>query len=525
MSDSVAIGRLAVRWAVPAESGPDTGGGGAVRREALVAALLDGPLEDALSDVGTAPGEEVCVRVVAVPEVCLGFSLPDAALVQAWSRAIGSAVAQALRDGGSTQGVVRYRSRSHAAVDLAVGCLTGEMGRVWAWRQLGLWPDGLGDGGPGSGGGGLPSGVAGHVARTLEERPGLVVPVLVRLAETGRLESAVAAFGAAGLRTLAAAAWRSAGGGGLPVPAAVFGRPRPPAAARGGHTGLPPQGQPAAALVAGSRLAASLAAGPRFAPDMYGTWAALVVLESEPASVGTGTAGASLVAAVAFALGPDNPHWPGPGRRSAVAPTAAEAAVVPTAAEAGGPGEDSVPPAAAAGTEADAGQGVRTAWAGLLFCLHVVGELDVPGRMAATDGGQSGGLRAALYALGCEIAALATTPEPPETGDAALMAFCGLAAGGGQGAPEASEGLRSAVRFEARRVAAELSRRVAPDDADAAAVLARVCRRRARIVCDPGWTDVVLDLDAVDTDVRRAGLDLDPGYLPWLGCVVRFRYA
>ena len=24
--------------------------------------------------------------------------------------------------------------------------------------------------------------------------------------------------------------------------------------------------------------------------------------------------------------------------------------------------------------------------------------------------------------------------------------------------------------------------------------------------------------------VRRAGLDLDPGYVPWLGCVVRFLY-
>jgi hypothetical protein len=521
MSDSVAIERLAVRWAVPAEIGPDTGGGDAGRRETLVAALLDGPLEDALSDLGTAPSEEVCVRVVAVPEVCLGFSQTDVALVQAWSRAIGSAVAQALRDGGSTQGVVRYRSRSHAAVDLAVGCLTGEMGRMWAWRQLGMWPDGLGDGGLGSGAADLPSGVAEHVAWTLEERPELVVPVLVRLAETGRLESAVAAFGAAGLRTLAAAAWRSAGGGGLPVPAAVFGRALPRAVARGGHTGPPPQGQPAGVLVSGSRLAAALAAGPRFAPDVYGTWATFVVLESEPASVGTGTAGASLLAAVASALGPGKPLGLEPRRRAAVAPTAAEAG------EVDGPGEDPAGPTAlaVAGTEPDAGQGVRTAWAGLLFCLQVVDELDVPVRLAATDGGQGGGLRAALYALGCEIAALATTLEPPETDDAALMAFCGLAAGGGQPAPEASEGLRATVRPEARRVAAEVSRRVAPDGADGAAILARVCCRRARIVCDPGWTDVVLDLDAMGTDVRRAALDLDPGYLPWLGCVVRFRYV
>ena len=42
---------------------------------------------------------------------------------------------------------------------------------------------------------------------------------------------------------------------------------------------------------------------------------------------------------------------------------------------------------------------------------------------------------------------------------------------------------------------------------------------------EPGWVDVELDLEEVSTAVRRAGLDLDPGYLPWLGVVVRFRYA
>jgi hypothetical protein len=34
-----------------------------------------------------------------------------------------------------------------------------------------------------------------------------------------------------------------------------------------------------------------------------------------------------------------------------------------------------------------------------------------------------------------------------------------------------------------------------------------------------------LDLDDVDFDVRMAGLDLDPGWIPWLGVVVRFIYG
>jgi hypothetical protein len=44
-------------------------------------------------------------------------------------------------------------------------------------------------------------------------------------------------------------------------------------------------------------------------------------------------------------------------------------------------------------------------------------------------------------------------------------------------------------------------------------------------VADPGWLEVHLDLDTVDVHVRRAGLDVDLGWVPWLGTVVRFRYV
>jgi hypothetical protein len=45
------------------------------------------------------------------------------------------------------------------------------------------------------------------------------------------------------------------------------------------------------------------------------------------------------------------------------------------------------------------------------------------------------------------------------------------------------------------------------------------------VVADPGWIEIRLDLREVATDVRRVGLDLDPGWLPWLGVVMRFAYA
>jgi hypothetical protein len=59
---------------------------------------------------------------------------------------------------------------------------------------------------------------------------------------------------------------------------------------------------------------------------------------------------------------------------------------------------------------------------------------------------------------------------------------------------------------------------------DRAGLIEFVCHRSAEIVADPGWIDVRFSLDEVATEIRRAGLDLDPGYVSWLGVVVRFIY-
>jgi len=48
--------------------------------------------------------------------------------------------------------------------------------------------------------------------------------------------------------------------------------------------------------------------------------------------------------------------------------------------------------------------------------------------------------------------------------------------------------------------------------------------RPGRIVVTPLHLDVFFDPGAVDLRIRRAGLDLDPGWVPWLGRVLRFHY-
>ncbi|NHN38333.1 hypothetical protein G8764_13575 [Pseudomaricurvus alcaniphilus] len=55
-------------------------------------------------------------------------------------------------------------------------------------------------------------------------------------------------------------------------------------------------------------------------------------------------------------------------------------------------------------------------------------------------------------------------------------------------------------------------------------IVARLCQRPGRLLVQGGWLEVVFALPQVDTDIRRAGLDLDPDFVPWLGKVVKIRY-
>ncbi|MGB8908520.1 MAG: hypothetical protein WCC84_07195 [Candidatus Cybelea sp.] len=52
-----------------------------------------------------------------------------------------------------------------------------------------------------------------------------------------------------------------------------------------------------------------------------------------------------------------------------------------------------------------------------------------------------------------------------------------------------------------------------------------VINRRGYVALSRTDIDVTLPLDGADVRIRRIGLDIDPGWLPWLGRVVRFHYA
>lgn len=55
--------------------------------------------------------------------------------------------------------------------------------------------------------------------------------------------------------------------------------------------------------------------------------------------------------------------------------------------------------------------------------------------------------------------------------------------------------------------------------------LVTLARRPARVALTPTHVDLFFRLDQGDLRLRRLGLDLDPGWLPWLGRVVGFHYG
>lgn len=136
----------------------------------------------------------------------------------------------------------------------------------------------------------------------------------------------------------------------------------------------------------------------------------------------------------------------------------------------------------------------HTDWGGLLLLLHLVEE------------GED------LHALGTALLHPLTDrdDEPLDPADPALLAFAGLGPDDDPPPPPAEPPTTDHIRQRLDTLGLGVE---------------QVCRKPAVIVADPGWIEARFSLDDVDVDIRRAGLDLDPGWLPWLGVVVRFRYV
>lgn len=156
-------------------------------------------------------------------------------------------------------------------------------------------------------------------------------------------------------------------------------------------------------------------------------------------------------------------------------------------------------------------------WAGLAFVINLLNSTRWQAALAdlpeETFPSADCGLQL-LWQLGRHLGVPAS--------DAALRAFCGGWQPHGQQLGADGELL----------AAADLAPYLQPIVADLHQALAQktdlsldeVCQRQAQIHFEPGWIQVHFTHEQADVRLRRVGLDLDPGWLPWLGCVLRFVY-
>jgi hypothetical protein len=166
-----------------------------------------------------------------------------------------------------------------------------------------------------------------------------------------------------------------------------------------------------------------------------------------------------------------------------------------------------------------AGEPQRTLAGGLLFLVPLLEALGFPQWLAARAQTE----RAMLVArvLGGVLDRLRVAPDDPVRLLTLADAGTRLPATDRPG-PPLEAGSREVVDREPGMWLIECRRRLRRD---AGIGLASLVLRRSLVTITPTHVDLWFPLDAVDIRIRRAGLDVDPGWVPWLGRVVLFHYG
>ena len=468
---------------------PGDAAGERARLDRILASAVDESLFDAALDrAGMPAGEEICLRNVEA-FARLDPSEPDWRLGVDLSIVLADAIAARLRDAGPD--IVRFRSRRHALVDMACRAARGDLARAWAWRQLGVWP-------------------ASDVLSVSAARAGIIdallsdaaaaPAVLAAVSRAGLVAALIASVPVERWIALARASLVAAEADAMVVASIEL------ALQRGGGIGPEPGAESLAPehAAAVARLVARSEILRGTSRTMQGIEAPLAraltllaVIECEP-DLARRPWVSTLVTEVAVRLS-DRASAPRAAARANQPESTAEARAI----------------------EQPERQHEGTDHGGLLFLLHVVRALELPETIAEAPALAARGLRWTMHQLAQMLCAVTES-------DPAALAFAGLAPGTRSPAdrePPPTEGERVILARLVSAICTGLRERglALPDEADRE-LLDRVTARHTEIYADPAWIEARFRLADVTTDVRRAGLDLDPGWIPWLGVVVRFTY-
>jgi hypothetical protein len=504
---------------------------------------FDRVVEGAIEGAGVPLASYVCIRRL---QTSVTFSLrePDSHLAARLGRAIADAVANALSGQTSPRDtdaeVVFYRSMADVLIDITLRATSGDFTRSWAWAQIGIWGADF----PVGSGAAMdlvmralarePRAAVAVVEHATRIRPALVAVMMTRATADAwtRLVRAIAM--ASGLSSHALDALDDVSS--AADEGAVWRIDR-----------LRPFRERAARLVARSTIAQAARTTVPDADDaIVRALAAIVLLEVEPAAAqGPADRVTCLRSAVEHAL-----RIAAAQNRALVSPD--DACADPGHGDAT-PDAMRVPPSDRtreqhdATAEADAARplsdrrdtssrdderadesraavteplAATTDYGGLLYLINVANRIDLATAILRDKALAVRGVRWPLHQLAQTLGLDAVDP--------AALAFAGLEPdrtppSHNEAPPTASEmsaiAVHRAALVDALRVALDR-----PNDADDD-LLTGILRRPACITADPGWIDARFSLSDVSIDIRRAGLDLDPGWTPWLGVVVRFVYA
>jgi hypothetical protein len=520
----VAINRFRVRCRIPR--------GTQTRVKGIVADAIARILEGAIEHAGIAKEGYLCIRELHTL-VTLRLRDADSALAESLGRAIADSISEMIRKGSPL--VVHYRSRAHALVDLGASALSGDFERAWAWVQIGMWR--------------TDSPVrhdlaAEAVMYTLAREPRHALAALGYLARARNdaVSSLIDLATSAAWVALARAAVKASGSTLDPV--------KPP------FDRLSEFGADRSAkrIVGESAIARTTVATMGKLPiETRLALAALVILEVEPALIHKGVERARLMLAAVereFHCADANPsirfrHEGGmaekPGHEPLVVANEFQTtqqrpgndgrfgnghlvAANRPGIEAGLEGAEYPESEPAPASDVDLSDLRRRAWTehgGLLYLINLAGRIGLAERILSDHRLSERGLRWALNQIGAALAGV-------EPGNPATLGFAGMLPDvqpPGSSAAPPNDAELSAISEYRGTLAKEL-RKVLDGGAETeTSVIDFVLRRRARIEADPGWIEVYFSFNDVSTEIRRAGLDLDPDWVPWLGIVMRFIYV
>ncbi len=480
------------------------------RLDQVRALVLDTALELALERAGVPEDGELCIRTLVAP-IRLRLSGTDASLVLDWSVALAHEISRALRD-GSSPNMVFYYSRRQALMDLVIKVSRGDVRRIWAWRQLGLWRSN-----DQSSDRANERQAVLELAHALCAEPAMVVPALRVLAVEGGLQHIANRLTGREWEALALAALSAIGAAHL--------------LSEADHALSSRDLRDALRVLNGSRVLRAITSSSALREasiEARRAVAALAVLDAEPMLLRTDSAQIVIaVIAEATRSAPVEtinvlPEQLPSGTLALTERSQLRApGSIERTREAEFEGADAITePDEEEAKPVDLRRRAFTRFGGLLFLLGLIEDLCLPEEIIAHP---ALGARPLLWVIH-QLALALLTIEP---NDPAALAFAGRP-------PDArppSEEQEAPTEIEARATktfAARIVKRLGAlldfEDAIQTCLLEFVCCRRAEIVADPGWIEVRFSLDEVSTEIRRAGVDLDPGYLSWLGVVVRFVY-